>query len=62
MGRFFLSVSDAKIILHGHFFFLGENALCAAVPYARTSSRRKSSHARRNIVPSQKMQLKANSP
>ena len=59
MGRFFLSVSDAKIILHGHFW---GNALYAAVPYARTSSRRKSSHARRNIVPSQKMQLKANSP
>lgn len=59
MGRFFLSVSDAKIILHGHFW---GNALCAAVHYARTSSRRKSSHARRNIVPSQKMQLKANSP
>ena len=34
----------------------------AAAPYARTSSRRKSSHAKRNIVPSQKMQLKANSP
>lgn len=59
MGRFFLSVSDAKIILQGHFW---GNALRVAVPYARTSSRRKSSHARRNIVPSQKMQLKANSP
>ena len=62
MGRFFLSVSNAKIILQGHFFLGGGNVLCAAVPYARTSSRRKSSHARRNIVPSQKMQLKANSP
>ena len=61
MGRFFLSVNDAKIILQGH-FFLGGDVLCTAVPYARTSSRRKSSHARRNIVPSQKMQLKANSP
>ena len=60
MGRFFLSVSNAKIILQGHFFW--GDVLCAAVPYARTSSRRKSSHARRNIVPSQKMQLKANSP
>ena len=62
MGRFFLSVNDAKIILQGHFFFWGGDVLCTAVPYARTSSRRKSSHARRNIVPSQKMQLKANSP
>ena len=61
MGRFFLSVSNAKIIFQGH-FFLGGDVLCTAVPYARTSSRRKSSHARRNIVPSQKMQLKANSP
>ena len=61
MGRFFLSVSNAKIILQGHFFF-GGDVMRAAVPYARTSSRRKSSHARRNIVPSQKMQLKANSP
>ncbi len=61
MGRFFLSVSNAKIILQGQFFF-GGDVLCTAVPYARTSSRRKSSHARRNIVPSQKMQLKANSP
>ena len=61
MGRFFLSVNDAKIILQGHFFG-GGDVLCTAVPYARTSSRRKSSHARRNIVPSQKMQLKANSP
>ena len=59
MGRFFLSASDAKTILHGHFW---GNVLHAAVLYARTSSRRKSSHARRNIVPSQKMQLKANSP
>ena len=59
MGRFFLSVNDAKIILYGHFCV---TVLRAAVPYARTSSRRKSSHARRNIVPSQKMQLKANSP
>ena len=55
MGRFFLSVSNAKIILQGHFFLGGGDVLCAAVPYARTSSRRKSSHARRNIVPSQKM-------
>ena len=60
MGRLFLSVSNAKIILQGHFFW--GDVLCTAVPYARTSSRRKSSHARRNIVPSQKMQLKANSP
>ena len=59
MGRFFLSVSDAKIMSQGRFC---ATVLRAAVPYARTSSRRKSSHARRNIVPSQKMQLKANSP
>lgn len=59
MGRFFLSVSDAKIVSQSHFFGI---VMRTAVPYARTSSRRKSSHARRNIVPSQKMQLKANSP
>lgn len=59
MGRFFLSVSDAKIVSQSHFL---QSSVRAAAPYARTSSRRKSSHARRNIVPSQKMQLKANSP
>ena len=59
MGRFFLSVSDAKIVSQGHFLGI---VMCAAAPYARTSSRRKRSHARRNIVPGQKMQLKANSP
>ena len=59
MGRFFLSVNDAKIVSQERF---REAVLRVAAPYARTSSRRKSSHARRNIVPSQKMQLKANSP
>ena len=59
MGRFCLSVNDAKIVSQGHFLGI---VMRAAAPYARTSSRRKSSHARRNIVTSQKMQLKANSP
>ena len=59
MGRFFLSVSDARIMSQERFW---GTVLRVAAPYARTSSRRKSSHARRNIVPSQKMQLKANSP
>ncbi len=38
MGRFFLSVSDAKIVSQSHFFGI---VMRAAVPYARTSSRRK---------------------
>lgn len=59
MGRFFCLSAMQK--LYYRVIFLGD-VLCTAVPYARTSSRRKSSHARRNIVPSQKMQLKANSP
>ena len=59
MGRFFSVCQRCKNFVTGSFFGI---VMRAAVPYARTSSRRKSSHARRNIVPSQKMQLKANSP
>ena len=60
MGRFFCLSAMQK--LYYRVIFWGGDVLCTAVPYARTSSRRKSSHAIRNIVPSQKMQLKANSP
>ncbi len=59
MGRFFSVCQRCENCVTGLFFGI---VMRAAAPYARTSSRRKSSHARRNIVPSQKMQLKANSP